>query len=217
MKKIAFVDVDGVLFDITAFKLKYFEFLASLMGGGKGATESVLASYEKSKSCYVYDVEKHLALLQSHIPTFFFRQKVANFVHDTAEQFIYSDVELFLSRLVGIGYEVRIATSGFEWFQKEKIPSYLKKYLTRVSVTTDATKVSIIGRFADPKVDDIVLFDDSTHVIDKVKDFFPWSCAVQVSRQKNLLGSSLLCGTAFADFHVRNLEEALHAITNRHK
>ncbi len=201
-KKFAFVDLDGVLFNIAAFKKRYFEFLVSIFDAAD-ATEEVLTSYEASKEMGWYNVDRHIALLSAiSLPACAIRSRIDDFMHNEAKQFMYPDAAMFLRRLSDLGYETRIATAGVEWFQEEKIGIQFLRHIVGVFTTGDPTKTSVIGRFADPEKDDIVLFDDTTRVIDWVKEFFPKVCAVQV-RRDSWDGAS-----DKADFHVSNLEEA---------
>jgi len=204
-KKVAFVDVDGVLFNIEAFKERYFKFLVSLLLG-ECRENQILEAYEDSKRNWIYDVDRHIALISaaSSTPAFELRKKIEDFMRREAQRFIYPDAEFFLERLAETDYEILIATAGVEWFQEEKIPVDFYRHISGVKVTQDTTKVSLIGRFSDPEEDDIVLFDDTTHIIDKVKEFFPKVYAVQMQRGDDWDGASPL-----ADFYVSDLEEAI--------
>ncbi len=203
MAKKAFVDLDGVLFNAASFRRRYFKFLASLFDIEFALLE-VAATYEASKRNQLYDVDRHIALLSrvSRHPAFDIRKKVESFMRREAQQFMYADAELFLQRLAEMGYEIWIATAGVDWFQEKKVPAYFYHLIAGVRVTQDTTKVSVIGRFADPEKDEIVLFDDTTFVIDTAKGFFPKVCAVQI-RRDNWDGESDL-----AEFHFNNLDDA---------
>ena len=209
----AFVDLDRVLYNSDALKIRHLAVLGALLDGKRYAPE-ILALYNKSKRDSIYDVDRHIALLSqaSGYPAFDIRKKIESFMRRDAQQFMYPDAELFLQRLAELGYEIWIATAGIDWFQEEKIPVDFYRCIAGVKVTQDTTKTSVIGRFADPEKDDIVLFDDSVEVINPVKQIFPNVCAIQVAREDVPYPAK---DTIFADSRVRNLEEAFGAIIHR--
>ncbi len=214
-EKVALVDLDGVLFNIKAFKEWYFRFLLESFFE-EYPTHSVLASYEQSKKDGFYDPDSHIALLSeaSRIPAFDLRKKIESSMRVEAQQFIYPDAELFLQLLAERGYEIWIATAGVDWFQEEKVPVDFYRFIDGVKVTQDVTKVSVVGRFADPEKDDIVFFDDTRQVIDKVKEVFSRVYAVHIDRDHKEKNLPCVSGM-YANAHAHNLEEALGAVIHR--
>ena len=214
-KKIAFVDCDAVLFNIAAFKLRCFESLGVFLEG-KCVPDKVFALYKESKNDGLYDPDRHIALLSeaSGCSVSDLRKKFEDFMRREAHQFMYADAELFLQRLAEVGYEVWIATAGVEWFQEYKIPIDFYRCIAGVKVTRDQTKTSVIGQFADPEKDDIVLFDDSKNVINTMRIVFPNVFTVQVVRDRD---ANPYAVAAIAHEYALDLEEAFGRVLYRNQ
>lgn len=207
LKKIACVDIDGVLFDVELFKKDYFA-IFEVQGINKDLFKT---TYNAAKQEGFYNVDEHLNILKNTFP-----KSVLKTIRRDIESllvknslYIYSDAVSFLSFLVDSGYKVVLLSTGTDWFQKAKISgSALMLYASDIIVTPERLKRIEFSRLrSSANGSKFIVVDDSPEVINALKSISPDILALQVLRKWQLSKLSELFDVA-----VSNLEEAKTAI-----
>ncbi|MDP3725378.1 MAG: HAD hydrolase-like protein [Nanoarchaeota archaeon] len=204
----AFIDFDGVLFDIARHKREYFRFFERY---GISRIEA-RREYEKMKKEIGRDDQKHyISRLKEKHPRLR-SEKILRAIHvfkGKSAPCVYKEARPFLMKLKRIDFELHLVTSGNKKFQKRKCEtSGLMKFFDRIHILENDNKGVFIRGLASPR-EIVVFLDDKQSVVDDVKKHIPRAIILQVARHKSDIRSRR------ADKVVRNLREALRCIKTR--
>ncbi len=185
----AFVDFDGVLFNIVAAKRAYFRVFSPF-----GVSEALAQdSYREMKEQIGHDEPAfHAQLLRKYMPKLdagVLLSALTEFKTARSAEFVYRDARPFLEFLEQAGFDVHLVTTGSASLQPKKVAaSGLERFFRSIRVLDSDLKGSAIGTMY--AGEGVGIFIDDKHVaIDDVKRVAPRVAAVQVVRQQELVRS----------------------------
>ena len=202
----AFIDFDGVLFDIARHKREYFRLFEK---HGISSREAKRVYDEMKRAIGKDDQRYYVARLKERglrlTPAEAMRDIYA--FKGRGASSVYKEARPFLSALKRSGFELHLVTSGDKILQKQKVmTSGLAEYFDNIHMLDSNDKVSVIGKYSDRRFFSFFL-DDRASIVEGVKNNLPYVRVLHMVRGRG--GES---PSKQADAVVSNLREALRII-----
>src|SRR3989344_3867614 len=204
----AFIDFDGVLFDIERAKKEYFQLFQKF---GVSAREAVQTYQDMKEEIGRDEPTYHVEMLRKRFPKLkdqLLLRAIRNF-KTKSKRFVFREAQEYLKEMRRDGFELHLVTTGSKEFQSVKIQSSdLKKFFAGIHIlNSDYKGETILKLFKDslPKAGGrkAVFIDDKASVTDEVKRCVQQISVIQISRKK---GEAL---SRKADYVAKNLLDAL--------
>ncbi|MEK7479141.1 MAG: HAD family hydrolase [Patescibacteria group bacterium] len=201
----AFIDFDGVLFDIARHKREYFRFFEQY-GVSRGEARK---TYGEMKRAIGRDDQRYyVSRLKEKHPRLDIEKtlRAIRAFKGQSRSCVYKEARMFLEALKKFGFELHLVTSGDKVLQERKIEmSGLLKYFQGIHLLENDDKAGIVRRFA-TQGEIAVFLDDKEAIADQVKKSMPHVSVLHVVRHKGDARSKK------ADYAALNLREALRYI-----